>query len=68
MRLTCPESARFEVSHPWHKNKNVPGMGHPGVLALQHPGHWGAMECDGERESEMCGGAYCKGVERGGKF
>jgi hypothetical protein len=24
---------RVEVSNPWHKNKNVPRMGHPKFLA-----------------------------------
>jgi hypothetical protein len=23
----------FVAAHPWHKNKDVPGMGHPGVVA-----------------------------------
>jgi hypothetical protein len=30
MRVIHPETRRFGVSHPWHKNKNVPGMGQPG--------------------------------------
>ncbi len=25
------EMSGFAVSHPWHKNKNVPRMGHPGL-------------------------------------
>jgi len=25
---------RVVASHPWHKNKNVPGMGHPAGLGL----------------------------------